>query len=118
MLPITATIGLLDKAEGQKSNLTHDSQPSCRDLVRFGRKIRPRRSRNATQTPPPRFGSAFSLILGLEDDPWRQSRANTPAFYSLRRLRQIPVASVPAILDYKHSTNAEYQKSVRGMSRA
>ena len=27
-----------------------------------------------------------------------------------------PVASVPAILDYKHSTNAEYQKSVRGMS--
>ena len=64
-VPITATIGLLDKAEGQESKLAHDSQPSCCDSVRFGRKIRPRRSRNATQTPPARFGSAFSLILGL-----------------------------------------------------
>ena len=64
-VPITATIGLLDKAEGQESKLAHDSQPSCCDSVRFGRKIRPRRSRNATQMPPPRFESAFSLIFGL-----------------------------------------------------
>ncbi len=64
-VPITATIGLLDEAEGQKSKFAHDSEPSCCDSVRFGRKIRPRRSPNATQMPPARFGSAFSLILGL-----------------------------------------------------
>ena len=64
-VPITATIGLLDKAEGQESKLAHDSQPSCCDSVRFGRKIRPRRSPNATQMPPTHFESAFSLILGL-----------------------------------------------------
>lgn len=32
-VPITATIGLLDKAEGQESKLAHDSQPSCCDSV-------------------------------------------------------------------------------------
>ena len=64
-VPITATIGLLDKAERQESKLAHDSQPSCCDSVPFGRKIRPRRSRNATQMPPTRFESAFSLILSL-----------------------------------------------------
>ena len=52
-----------DEAEGQKSNLPH-SEPSCCHSVRFGRKIPPRRSRNATQAPLARFGSAFSLILG------------------------------------------------------
>jgi hypothetical protein len=72
-VPITATIGLLDKAEGQESKLAHDSQPSCCDSVRFGRKIRPRRSRNATQMPPPRFESAFSLILGLDVTRTRRS---------------------------------------------
>ena len=39
-------------------------------LCRFGRQIRPRRSSNATRTPPRRFGSAFSLILGLVMVGW------------------------------------------------
>ena len=63
--PLTATIGLLGRSRSQKSKLTDHSQPSCCGSARLGRKIRTRRSRNPTQAPPVRFGSAFSLILGL-----------------------------------------------------
>ena len=63
--PITAPIGLLGPIRRPKVPFDHYSNPSCCDSMRFGRKIRPRRSRNATRTPPARFGSPFSLILGL-----------------------------------------------------
>ena len=43
--PITARIGPLGRSRRQKSNLTHHSESSCCDSVRFGRKIRPRRSK-------------------------------------------------------------------------
>jgi hypothetical protein len=63
--PFTTTMGLLGRSRRPKSNLTHHFGILGLTLGRFARKIRPRRSRNATQAPPTRFRSAFSLILGL-----------------------------------------------------
>jgi hypothetical protein len=59
-----------EEPEGQKSNRTHHLESAVLPLGAIRVQISPGRSHNATWATLAHFGSAFTLILGLDDFRW------------------------------------------------